>query len=39
MHRCMVPFERELYLEVFDQALVSPFDFKDFIEVLKILTK
>ena len=27
MHPCMVPFERALYLEVFDQVLVSPFEF------------
>ena len=27
MHLCMVPFERELHLEVFGQVWVSPFEF------------
>ena len=28
MHPYMVPFERALYLEVVDQLLLSPFEFK-----------
>ena len=27
MHPCMVPFELALYLEVFGQVLVAPFEF------------
>ena len=27
MHPCMVPFERALYLKVFGQVLVAPFEF------------